>query len=225
MKILCVSDQIDPLVYSPSIKERFGGVDLVLSAGDLPLDYLEFIVSSLDKPLYFVFGNHNLEDYEYYRTGHRGMDDAFEVSGFEQRPVAGAGTTHIGGKIRREGNVIIAGLGGSIRYNRGENQYTNFEMTLEIIKLIPGLLFNRIFRGRYLDILLAHSAPLGIGDRDDPCHRGFRIFLWFMRTFKPKLLIHGHIHLYDLGDVRVRKYAETTVVNAFSHHIIDWEER
>ena len=66
MKILCVSDQIDPLVYSINIKERYQDVDLVISAGDLPMEYLEFIVSSLNKPLLFVFGNHNLNALPYY---------------------------------------------------------------------------------------------------------------------------------------------------------------
>ena len=58
MKILCISDQIDPLIYTNSIRQRFADVDLVLCAGDLPMDYLEFIVSSLNKPVFFVFGNH-----------------------------------------------------------------------------------------------------------------------------------------------------------------------
>ena len=38
MKILCVSDQIDPLIYSVNIKERYRDVDLVISAGDLPME-------------------------------------------------------------------------------------------------------------------------------------------------------------------------------------------
>ena len=66
MKILCVSDQIDPLIYSVNIKERYRDVDLVISAGDLPMEYLEFILSSLNKPLFFVFGNHNLNAMPYY---------------------------------------------------------------------------------------------------------------------------------------------------------------
>ena len=75
MKILCVSDQIDPLVYSSNIKERYKDIDFVISAGDLPMEYLDFIVSSLNKAVYFVFGNHNLNEYglyhvtEKYKTG------------------------------------------------------------------------------------------------------------------------------------------------------------
>jgi Icc-related predicted phosphoesterase len=221
MKILCVSDQIDPLVYSPSIKERFADIDLVLSAGDLPLDYLEFIVSSLDRPLFFVFGHHNLKEYADYR--YKQVPDLNNYYS-ETKAVAGAGTTYLGAKVKKEGSLIIAGLGGSLRYNNGENQFTNFQMNLEICKLLPALFFNRIFRGRYLDILLTHASPEGIGDRDDPCHRGFKPFLWFMRKFKPKYLIHGHIHLYDLADIRVRHFEKTVVINAFSHYIINTDD-
>jgi Icc-related predicted phosphoesterase len=219
MKILCVSDQIDPLVYSSAIRERFSDIDLVLSAGDLPGDYLEFIVSSLNKPLLFIFGNHNLKEYQYYKKGD------FYFLGAEHTEQHSSGLIHVGSKIRREEGLIIMGLGGAMRYNRGENQYSEFQMYLEILKHIIGLFFNRIFRGRYLDILLTHAPPQGIHDKSDPCHRGFKAFLWFMRVFRPKYLIHGHIHLYDLADVRSTKYQDTLVLNAYSHYIIDTEDR
>ncbi|MDR1175233.1 MAG: metallophosphoesterase [Treponema sp.] len=219
MKILCISDQIDPVVYSSAIKDRFADVDLVLSAGDLPMDYLEFIVSSLNKPLLFVFGNHNLEEYHYYgnSTDLTGWSEAIE-------PYHSSGAVHVGFKVRREGGLIVAGLEGSMKYNRGENQYTNSQMMWAILKLVPVLLINRIFRGRFLDILLTHASPLGIHDKNDPCHRGFKAFLWFMKVFKPKYLIHGHIHLYDLSAVRATTYRETLVLNAYSHYVIDTGE-
>ena len=205
MKILCVSDQIDPLVYSNSIKNRFADVDLILSAGDLPMDYLDFIVSSLNKPLFFVFGNHHVEKL---------TENAFE----------GYGSIHVGSKICREGGLIIAGLGGSQRYNRGPNQYSEFQMQVEMIKLIPGLLYNRLFHGRFIDILLTHAPPKGIHDKKDLCHQGFKAFLWFMKTFKPKYLIHGHVHLYGLADVRRTRWMETEVINAYSHYVIDTDQ-
>jgi hypothetical protein len=221
MKILCVSDQIDPLVYSASIKERFRGIDMVLSAGDLPADYLGFIVSSLNKPLLFVFGNHNLEGYQYHR---RGVELLLNPMDMESNVSLGSGAIHIGSKVKMEEGLIVAGLGGSMMYNRGENQYTDLGMYLEILRLIPRLLFYRIFRGRFVDILLTHAAPRGIHDKSDRCHLGFKAFLWFMRIFKPKYLIHGHIHLYDLSDLRTTKYQETLVINAYGHYIIDTEE-
>ncbi|MDR1419598.1 MAG: metallophosphoesterase [Treponema sp.] len=217
MKILCISDQIDPLVYSATIRQRFGDVDLVLSAGDLPMDYLEFVVTSLNKPLFFVFGNHNLGELRYY-TGKE------MTSGWEDTLDHSSGAVHVGSRIRVENGLIVAGLGGSMEYNHGENQYTEFKMKMEILKLLPGLVFNRIFRGRYLDILLTHASPRGIHDREDKCHWGFKCFLDFMRLFKPKYLVHGHIHLYSLSDLRISRYGDTQVINAYSHHVIDTGE-
>ena len=46
-KILCISDQIDPVIYSKDIKEKYGDVDFIISAGDLPIDYLDFVQNSL----------------------------------------------------------------------------------------------------------------------------------------------------------------------------------
>jgi hypothetical protein len=45
-----------------------------------------------------------------------------------------------------------------------------------------------------------------------------------MRVFKPKYLIHGHIHLYDLSAVRLTRYYGTLVLNAYSHYIINTED-
>jgi len=215
LKILCISDQIDPLVYTPSIKERFSDIDLILSAGDLPLDYLDFIISILNKPLFFVFGNHHTEELNHYKR-------IWNVSLTENDDECYyCGAIHLGTKVKKEGNFILAGLGGSMRYNKGSNQFTDFQMLVEIIKLLPRLLLNKIFHGRYLDILLTHSPPKGIHDKNDMCHSGFKSYLWFMKTFKPKYLVHGHIHLYDLSDVRCTRWKNTMVVNAYSHYVIN----
>ena len=218
MKILCISDQIDPLIYTNSLKQRYADVDIVVSAGDLPMDYLDFVISTLNKPLYFVFGNHHTDDYEIYS----GEDNPFSFENTHNYNYSGA--IYIDKKVRYEGGLIIAGLGGCMRYNQGKNQFSDFQMKLRMLKMLPRLLFNRIFRGRYLDILLTHAAPMGIHDRQDLCHRGFKSFLWFMRSFKPKYLIHGHIHLYDLSAIRKTKYCETLVINAYSHYLIDMRE-
>ncbi|MDR0322970.1 MAG: metallophosphoesterase [Treponema sp.] len=214
MKILCISDQIDPLVYSSCIKERFADVDLILSAGDLPMDYIDFIISSLNKPLFFVFGNHHLKEIKYFKK------NLNTLVSFEERNLFACGAVYLGTKVKTEGDFIVAGLGGCMRYNNGENQFTDFQMFLEMAKLFPKLLWNRIFHGRFLDILLTHAPPRGIHDRKDKCHLGFKAYLWFMKVFKPKYLVHGHIHLYDLADVRCTKWENTMVINAYSHFII-----
>jgi hypothetical protein len=219
MKILCIADHIDPLVYSPGIKERFRDVGLVLSAGDLPLTYYDFIVSTLNKPLLFVFGNHNLRGMEQFR----GVPEFVGRSPAQPREAdpPATGAVYVSGRVRREKGVLVAGLGGSRWYNGGENQYTDLQAWLRLALLAPRLLFNRLRFGRYLDVLLTHAPPLGVHDAQDPCHRGFRSLLWFMRVFKPRYLVHGHIHLYSDDAARVSRWGQTTVVNAYDHALIE----
>lgn len=234
MKILCLSDYVDPLVYNQNIKETFSDVDLVLCAGDLPLDYVDFVVTMLNKPTYFIFGNHNLKDYSYYHKNARSMPG--EHSDYNNSNF-GHGGTYAGFKVFKDFNLtftdpqtgkttplLIAGLSGSIKYNNSLNQFTDKQMKGKIIKLIPKLLINKIKYGRYLDILLTHASPRHIHDKEDPCHKGFECFNWFIEKFKPAYLIHGHIHLYDAREERVTKVGETTVLNAYAHWIINFPE-
>ena len=222
MNLLAVADHVDPLIYSSNIRERFGCIDLVLGAGDLDISYYEYVVSCLNKPLYFVFGNHNLKNLSFFRPS----VDSFPDQDWQKRHHTGFGSVCVDGKVIRnkKHDLIIAGLGGSRRYNRGEHQFTEFQMLRRILRLIPKMMVLRMLHGRYLDILLTHATPAGIHDRDDPCHRGFRVFLWFMRRFKPKYLIHGHVHLYDINANRQSMYDDTTVLNAYDHIVIDMEK-
>ena len=60
MIFLAAADHVDPRVYSQTVRERFPFVDCIFGAGDLDISYYEYIITCLNKPLYFVFGNHNL---------------------------------------------------------------------------------------------------------------------------------------------------------------------
>jgi len=236
MKILCVSDQIDPIVYSANAKERFSDVDLILCAGDLPMDYVDFIVSTLNKPTYFVFGNHDLKEFGFYHKTRNSTLRSYSSGGFRSDDMSHShGATYLGFKTINEKSLSIVGedgkktpllmlgISGSIRYNNGEDQYTDFEMFIKLLKLIPNLFFNKIRYGRYLDIFLTHATPRKIHDLEDPCHKGFPCFNWFIEHFHPKYMIHGHIHLYNPQATRVTVHNGTTIINAYSKYIFDFE--
>jgi len=145
MKILCIADHVDPLVYSPLVKKRFGDVDLVLSAGDLPLNYYDFIVSSLNRPLLFIFGNHNLRNMDRYQKSGDAFADSRDSGGaLSYEGYVGARYVHR--RVVREKGVLVAGLGGSLRYNRAENQFSDLGMYLMAFALVPRLLLNRRLR-------------------------------------------------------------------------------
>lgn len=224
MKILCVADHIDPLVYSVNAKKRFEDVDMVLSAGDLPMEYLGFLSSVLNKPIGFVFGNHNLQEYYRFENNYQSKNITRLLPQGEPNLRNYFGATYLGGKVMKINGLLIAGLGGSRRYNTGLNQFTEFQMYLNIFKLIPRLFWNRLLHGRYLDILLTHASPYEIGDRPDPCHRGFKAFRWFMTKFSPKYLLHGHIHLYDMNEQRIHHYKNSVVINVYDHFLLDTEK-
>jgi predicted phosphodiesterase len=220
MKILCIADHVDPLVYSPLVKQRFGDVDLVLSAGDLPLNYYDFVVSSLNKPLLFVFGNHNLRGMSSYRRRRDAFDELAESrGGFTYDAYVGA--RHIDRRVVREKGLLVGGFGGSLLYNNAENQFSDARMYVSVLAMVPRLLVNRLLHGRYLDILLTHAPPYGVNDRPDRCHTGFKAFRWFLRLFHPSYLVHGHIHLHDTTEKREKLCGDTRVLNAYDHCLIE----
>ncbi len=133
------------------------------------------------------------------------------------------GGEFVDGKVRydKRNKLIIAGLGGSMRYNNGEHQFTDAQMFRRMVKMMPRLIYNRIVRGRYVDILLTHAPPLGLGDGIDLPHKGFSSFLLFMKWFKPAYLLHGHIHLVDFNANRIHPFKQTKVINIFRNHLLE----
>jgi Icc-related predicted phosphoesterase len=209
MRILAVSDRIEERLYTSSISERYKKVDLLIGCGDLPFFYLDYLMSTINKPLIYVRGNHD--------TGPQ-----FTADGRELNKVPGGIDIH--GRIIEMNDLLIAGLEGSMRYRPGAPyMYSETEMTWNIARLVPKLLWNLARYGRALDILVAHSPPYEIHDGKDLAHRGFKIFRTFIERFRPRYFLHGHIHVYRNDVPRVTKYLETTVINVYPARIFKFE--
>lgn len=226
MKILCISDTTRSLAFSPSVKDIYKDVDLIISCGDLPLESYDYVSTMLNRDLYYVYGNHNLKNFRkamklesvsvgtFHSYKHQTEDYSFKFYGFL-----------LDGKCIRDKKtgLLIVGLGGSMRYNNGDSQYTEREMKLRIWKLLPVLFYNKRRYGRYLDILVTHAPPFGIGDGSDLCHTGFKCFLSFIDKFKPKYLLHGHVHLDDRNAPRETIRGNTKIINVCSSYLLDDE--
>jgi Icc-related predicted phosphoesterase len=199
---------VDELIYSPAIKVLFDDVDLVLSCGDLPHYYLEFIVTMLGGPLFYVIGNHANAVNLYH-----GTEDQWEYPG---------GCENIDGRVVHSKGLVIAGLEGSMRYNSNRHfQYTEREMAWKMRGLAPSLVLNKLFHGRYLDILITHAPPQGIHDRPHRCHQGFRAFRTLMDRFRPRYLIHGHVHVYNPSEATESVYQDTRVINTYGYRTLE----
>lgn len=231
MKLLAISDEVVDFLYSPRIKDQYADVDLVLGCGDLPFYYLEFIVTVLNVPLLYVPGNHDRAA-QYHADGRvvsaaEGCEllDARLAAAAPRRlrqrqPAAPPGAPEPGGQPV----LLLAGLGGSMRYNaEGTHQYTEAQMRGRALALVPGLLANRARHGRYLDILVTHAPPRGIHDSPDLAHTGFRTFCLLMDVFKPRLLLHGHSHVYRNDVITSTRYKATQVMNVYPYRLIEWQ--
>jgi hypothetical protein len=205
LDVLAVSDEVDQRIYTPTIRERMGDVSLIIGCGDLPATYLEFLVDAVNRPVYYVLGNHAEE---LTRQGERGV------------PRHPLGCVDLGGNVIRDPGtgLIMAGLPGSPRYSEHEPvQYTEFQMRWMMWKMMPRLYWNRLRHGRYLDILVTHAPPRDVNDREDHAHRGFKVMRWFLKRFKPTYQLHGHIHLYDRSQPFATTFEETEVINVFPY--------
>lgn len=207
MKILAVSDRVLDKLYSGHARQKFPDVDLLIGCGDLPFYYLDFLTSALDAPLVYVRGNHD-------------ADTQYASDGGVWRGVRGGVDIH--GKVITRMGLIIAGLQGSMRYKaHADYMYSEAEMRRAIAQLVPRLLWNRQRFGRALDILVTHSPPFGIHDRPDLPHTGFKSFLSFLRLFKPRYHLHGHVHIYRQDEVVQTQFEETTIVNVYPYRLLE----
>ena len=195
MKLLLVSDQVHDALYKHFEKKRWQDIDLILSAGDLPANYLSFLVTMIDGvPLYYVRGNHD--------------DD------YQQKPPLGCQNLH--GKIVTYRGLTIMGLEGSNWYNGQGIQYRERTMKWRVFKLLPRILFRK-----KIDIIITHAPPYGCYPVDKPAHKGFKIFRYLIDKLQPAYFIHGHFHLSYGRQKRIIEYNRTKVINAYQYYQLE----
>lgn len=207
MKILSLSDVIVERIYSPQLRVMFSDLDLVLGCGDLPYYYIEYIISVLDIPAFYVRGNH-AEVVEYRNAGTR--THPYGAEDLHCRAVCYKG-------------LLLGGIEGSIRYRHGPFQYSQTDMWLNVFRLVPQLFLNKILYGRFLDIFISHAPPWGIHDQPDLPHHGVKAFRWLLSVFKPSYHFHGHIHVYRPDTETHTQFSATQVINTFGYLVTNYE--
>lgn len=199
MRILTVADEECPALWDYYTPGKLSGYDLILSSGDLKAEYLSFLVTMARCPVLYVHGNH---------------DDSYADAPPE-------GCDCIDDKLVVYHGVRILGLGGSRQYSRGKHQYSEKQMRRRIRKLRRAI---KLAGG--VDIVLAHAAPLGVGDAEDLPHRGFEAFLELIDTYHPAFFLHGHVHLnYGINIRRICRYGDTPVINCCQKYDVEWNPK
>lgn len=173
-----------------NLRRQYSDVDLLLSCGDLPSVYLEFITSVLNVPLFYVRGNHD--------------------EGYQETPPGGEDLHQ---RFVEYNGVSFYGLEGSMRYNDNPLQYSESQMTQMVLKAGLRLRYRRARYGCGVDVFVTHSPPQGIHDGEDLPHRGFGAMLRFMDWYRPRYMVHGHVHTYDRRNVTQTVYHDTQIIN------------
>ena len=195
MKALVVADVESRSLWDFYNPSKVEGVNVVFACGDLDKNYLEFLATVVNKPVFYVRGNH---DYRYHETPPEGCicveDTIYDFHGLR-----------------------IMGLGGSMKYGVYPDMYTEAQMAKRIRKLAGLMMFMNGF-----DVLLAHAPCLGHGDLEDLPHMGFDCFNDLLLKQKPAYMFHGHVHQEYGGFVRERIHESgTKIINGYDHVIVD----
>ncbi|HUZ86109.1 MAG TPA: metallophosphoesterase [Candidatus Baltobacterales bacterium] len=210
-RILAVADEVDETLEG----EKLAALrpDIVISCGDLPYDYLEYLVSVLNVPLLYVPGNHDPS---------LSSADPTWVPLQAEEPMAGPrGCESVDGRVIETAGLRVAGLGGCVRYRRGVNQYTQGEMRRRALNLELRIRLKRAAQGRRrLDVFVTHAPPFGIASAQDAAHAGFVAFERVIRNFEPLLAVHGHIHPYGRSQPE-RSIGSTRILNAVPSRLIE----
>ena len=195
MKILILSDVESKYLWDYFEKEKLEGIDLILSCGDLKPQYLSFLASFTKAPVLYVRGNH---------------DDCYEIDPPD-------GCICIEDSIYNFNGLRIMGLGGSIKYNNGKNQYTQNQMKKRVKRM-----WFKLMRNHGFDILLTHAPAAGFHEGDDRAHKGFDVFSELIDKYHPKFFIHGHVHKdYSRNFVRQDQIGDTIVINGYERFTLE----
>ncbi|WP_376790185.1 metallophosphoesterase [Thermoflexus sp.] len=206
LRILVVSDQVVEALYSPQAREWLSPIHLILSCGDLPYGYLEFLMELFNAPLFYVHGNH----------------DRPELLSNGRIRHAPEGGQNLDGTVVWEQGLLLSGLAGSRRYHpEGRYQYTEEEMWLRVFRMVPLFLWNQHRYGRAIDLFIAHAPPRWIGDGADLAHQGFSAFRWLIARFRPRYFLHGHLHFH--GRRPIIAVGPTLVINVFPYYVLEVE--
>jgi Icc-related predicted phosphoesterase len=203
VRVLAIADQVAEALWGRALEDL--RPDVIVSCGDLPFDYLENIAGRSDAPVLYVPGNHDPD----VRNG-----DAWTAP--MSVPPGPAGCINIDGRTDKMAGLRFAGLGGSVRYRPGPNQYTQGQMARRALRLELKVRLSR----QPIDILVTHSPPAGYGDSTDPPHVGFTALERLARRLSPRYLIHGHVNLYG-PKRKVPQIGRTLIINAIPTRLIE----
>lgn len=184
IRLLAVSDAVDPALDHAVNRENLGRVDAIVGCGDLEPAYLSFLGDAFGVPVAYVRGNHD-------RGGHWE-----ETASHAPRPLAS------GRPVDVLGITVVPFEWPGIEQDRTVRDESR--AWLDVLRAECSLLGRRI-RGRAAApaLVVSHAPPRGVGDAAaDPYHVGYAAYRWLLERRRPPVWLHGHTTLASVVDWR-----------------------
>ncbi len=194
LRVLAVADEESRFIWDYFDRSLFRGVDVILSCGDLKPSYLSFLTTMVSAPLFYVHGNHDGRMLEQPPEGCVSLEEEMQV-------VKG---------------VRFIGFGGCNSRNPKPFHYREQDVARQVTRRMQEISWHGGF-----DVLVTHSPASGLGDGEDPFHRGFRAYRTLLDLYQPAWHFHGHQHLNYGRGKRSLQHGATQIYNAFGYSLLD----
>jgi predicted phosphodiesterase len=223
MRILAIADEPARELSESFDADRWrsAGIELVVSCGDLDIEYIAFVADALRVPLAFIRGNH---------------DDRWNGT---------PGGEDLDGRLFLWKGLRFLGLSGSYWYNGGDQQYSEAQTRWRVLKATPAIMLHG-----GVDVVVGHAppqfcefayrlckSPVGVGricpyrsthespficqDASDKPHRGFVAYRTLIERYSPAVFLHGHVHRSFGVGKRELRLDNTRIIDAHRYVIVD----
>ncbi len=200
IRLLAVSDAVDPTLDHLVNREQIGRVDAIVGCGDLEPGYLGFLGDAFGVPVAYVRGNHD-------RGGN--WSDAQSCP------------EHLasGRVVEVDGVTLVPFEWPGLRQNCAlRDERTAW---LDVLRAARTLIVRRLTGRRSTVLVVSHAPPFGVGDcAADPYHVGYRSYRWFLERIRPPLWLHGHTTPASVADWRAG-LGESAVVNVTGSVVVE----
>jgi hypothetical protein len=201
IRILAASDEPDPALDFEGNRDALGPIDLVVGAGDLSPEQLQFLGDAFRAPLVYVRGNHD-------RGGPWPALDRLPeaAAGIDRRSLPGVSVLALPWPAAGDGTAK-------------REEAAAWRQVLRTV----GLRLVLPWGGPWL--VVSHVPPRGAGDTPgDPYHVGFAAYRAVLRRLQPRLWLHGHTTRAS-SPTPVANLGMTTLVNVTGSALVELRPR
>jgi hypothetical protein len=201
IRLLAVSDAVDPTLDHAINRERIGRLDAIVGCGDLEPAYLGFLGDAFGVPVDYVRGNH---------------DRGGQWSGTSTNA-----PHHLSsGRLVEIGGVTVAAFEWpGLRPDQALRD--EWRAWGDVIRAWRTIRIRRLL-GRGAPVLvISHAPPRGVGDHAaNRYHLGYAGYRWLLERLHPPLWLHGHTDPASISDWRA-SFGSTIVANVTGSVIVE----